>query len=220
MRHQPFRLAAAAASAAVALAVCGGAQAAAARTSSSRPDTAAAVPSGCVSIITAEPRALPRGAVSTVSAGSRAFGLPGTGSFAPAAGRPARLSEAWPGLAEARTARALAEPTGAGDTVTVIGTTIAGQPARQSDQVFLFNASDSAKFDNPAQSIQGFTAGVARFTVPAGQYWALGEFVKQLPKQQSLAVYLDVLPQFKVGGNTTMGGRAPVRAESLCRDTQ
>ena len=88
--------------------------------------------------------------------------------------------------------------------MTVTGTTIAGQPAGQSDQVFLFDASDSAKFDSPSQSIRGFTAGVARFTVPAGQYWALGEFVKPLPRQHSFAVYLDVLPQFTVGGNTTV----------------
>jgi hypothetical protein len=185
MRHQPLRLAAVAASAAVALAVCGGAQAAAARTGVGSPGMAAAAPPGCVNFVTAQSRALPGGAVSTVRAGSRALALPGLGSSAPAAGRPARLS-------------------GAGDTVTVIGTTITGQPAGQYGQVFLFNASDSAKFDNPAQSVQGFTNGVARFTVPAGQYWALGEFIEPLPKQQSFVVYLDVLPQFKVGGNTTI----------------
>jgi hypothetical protein len=101
--------------------------------------------------------------------------------------------------------------------VTVTGTTIAGQPAGPSDQVFLFNVSDSAKFDNPLQSVQGFTGGVARFTVPTGQYWAVGEFIKQLPRQHSFAVYLDVLPQFPVSGNTTIhlsakAATSPIRA--------
>jgi hypothetical protein len=204
MRHQPFWPAAAAASVAVALAVCGGAQAAAARTSAGSPDMAAAKPSGCVTIVTLGPQAPSSGVSVTVSSGSRAFTLPGTGSFGPAAGPAARLSEAWPGPPAAGTARTVAGPAGAKDTVTVIGTTIAGQPAGRSDYVFLFSASDSAKFGNPVQSIRGFTDGVARFTVPAGQYWALGEFVKQLPRQHSIAVYLDVLPQFGVGGNTTI----------------
>jgi hypothetical protein len=201
---------------------------AAARTSAGSPAMAAAKPSGCVTFLTSGPRAPSRGVFPTVSAASRAFTLAGPGSSGPAAGRPGRLSEAWAGPTAAGTARTVARPTaagtartvarptaagtartvagpaGAGDTVTVIGTTIAGQPAGRSDQVFLFNASDSAKFDNPVQSVQGFTDGVARFTVPAGQYWALGEFIEQLPRQHSLAVYLDVLPQFPVGGNTTI----------------
>jgi hypothetical protein len=204
MRHQPFRSAAATASVAVVLAVCGGAQAAAARTSAGSPGMAAPKPSACVAFVTFGPRAPSRGVSLTVRAGSRAFTLPGPGSSGPAAGRPARPSEAWPGPAAAAATRTVAGPGGATDTVTVTGTTISGQPAGRSDLVFLFNASDSAKFDNPAQSVQGFTDGVARFTVPAGQYWALGEFISKLPSQHSLAVYLDVLPQFGVGGNTTI----------------
>jgi hypothetical protein len=217
MRHQPFRLAAATASVAVALAVCGG-QAAAARPNAGGPGRTAATPSGCVAFLTyGPPRAPSRGVLPVVTTGTRAFTLPGTGSAGPAAGRPARLSEAWPGPPAAGTARAVAGPAGARDTVTVIGTTIAGKPAGQSDQVFLFNAGDSAKFDNPLQSVQGFTGGVARFTVPGGQYWALGEFSKQLPGQHSFAVYLDVLPQFPVGGNTTIhltakAATSPIRA--------
>ena len=40
--------------------------------------------------------------------------------------------------------------------------------------------------------------------MPPGRYWALGELIKRLPKKHSLAVYLDVLPQFSVSGNTTI----------------
>ncbi|HEY1918195.1 MAG TPA: hypothetical protein VGH27_21690 [Streptosporangiaceae bacterium] len=86
-------------------------------------------------------------------------------------------------------------------TVTVTGTTIAGQPAHgQSDGVFLTNADDPDTF---AQE-DGFTGGVATFHVPAGHYWAVGDFTRLLPKEQSWDEYLDVLPQFSVAGNATV----------------
>ena len=86
-------------------------------------------------------------------------------------------------------------------TVTITGTDIAGRPAGgEYDHVFLINA------DNPAlsTSVMGFTDGVAKFRVPAGNYWALGDFTKLLPKQDSWDEYLDVLPQFPVSHNTTV----------------
>jgi hypothetical protein len=88
-------------------------------------------------------------------------------------------------------------------TVTVTGTDISGRPAGGLDQVFLYNADNSAKFDNSATSVERFTNGAATFQVPAGHYWAVGDF-HRLPSKQQNAEYLDVLPQFTVGGNTTV----------------
>ncbi len=90
-------------------------------------------------------------------------------------------------------------------TVTVTGTTITGQPAgSHTGQVFLFNADDSARFDSPATSERLFSHGTAVFHVPAGHYWAVGDFIRPLPAQKSDDEYLDVLPQFTVRGNTTV----------------
>lgn len=89
-------------------------------------------------------------------------------------------------------------------TVTVIGTSITGQPAGgRFNQVFLFNADDSARFDNPGTSVRGFSHGVATFHVPAGHYWAVGDFTRTLPRK-TYDEYLDVLPQFTVNGDTTV----------------
>jgi hypothetical protein len=87
-------------------------------------------------------------------------------------------------------------------TVTVTGTTITGQPASgKTGVVGLFNADDSTRFG----TIAPFSHGTATFHVPPGHYWAVGDFIKPLPAQQSYsAEYLDVLPQFTVGDNTTV----------------
>ncbi|HEY3958768.1 MAG TPA: hypothetical protein VGM53_35855 [Streptosporangiaceae bacterium] len=90
-------------------------------------------------------------------------------------------------------------------TVTVTGTTITGQPAgARSGQVFLFNADDSARFDNPVRSVLPFSHGTATFHVPAGHYWAVGDFIRQRPAHKTYDEYLDVLPQFTVRGKTTV----------------
>jgi hypothetical protein len=93
---------------------------------------------------------------------------------------------------------------GATDTVTVAGTGTGGRPAGSQDVVFLFNADNSAKFDNPGTSIGTFAHGTATFHVPPGNYWAVGDFYNNLPKEKSYDEYLDVLPQFAVSGDTTV----------------
>jgi hypothetical protein len=208
VRHQLFKPAAAAAGVAVALAVCGGPVAAATRTggplvASGTAAHAASAP-GCVTILTLGPRSTAAGAYRTLGPGGwdggRAGSL-GQGGGPQLAGphlvwrRPAPS-----GAAPARSASA-----GAKYTVTVVGTTIAGRAAGGLyDTAFLFNADDSAKFDNIVTSIKTYRHGVAKFQVPAGHYWAVGDFTKLLPKQKSWDEYLDVLPQFTVSGNTTI----------------
>jgi hypothetical protein len=90
------------------------------------------------------------------------------------------------------------------DTVTVSGTDISGRPADSKDAVFLFNADNSTRFDNPGTSIAFFAHGTATFHVPPGNYWAVGDLYKNLPKEKTYNDYLDVLPQFAVDGNTTV----------------
>jgi hypothetical protein len=151
--------------------------------SSDRPATDTASGPGCVSFVTLGPRATVPGPFKTLSRAT------------PAATRPARVPST--------VTRTVAPATTY--TVTVTGTNIAGQPTDGPyDRVFLFNADDSAQFDNPITSVKGFTDGVATFRVPAGHYWAVGDFTKLLPKQQSWDEYLDVLPQFPVSENTTV----------------
>jgi hypothetical protein len=57
-------------------------------------------------------------------------------------------------------------------------------------------------FDNPVQSLGIFDHGVVKFSVPPGNYWAVGDFIRLIPKLQTGDEYLDVLPQFAVGNGT------------------
>ena len=115
-------------------------------------------------------------------------------------GRPVAPDSIVPRNPAARPAPRQAGPT---YTVTLIGTDISGRPAGGLDVAFLFNADNSAKFDSPVTSIERFTDGAASFQVPAGHYWAVGDFAK-LPSKRQNSEYLDVLPQFTVSENTTV----------------
>jgi hypothetical protein len=108
------------------------------------------------------------------------------------------------GSATAAQQRPASGKTGAKDTVTVSGTGIGGRPAGRHDAVFLFNADNSARFDNLRTSVALFAHGTATFHVPPGNYWAIGDLYKNLPKEKTYNDYLDVLPQFAVDGNTTV----------------
>jgi hypothetical protein len=113
--------------------------------------------------------------------------------------RPAGRAAVWAGAASAWS-RPVGMRRAVEYTVTVTGTSIAGRPAGSQDDVFLVNADDAAL----STSVMGFADGVAKFRVPAGTYWALGDFTKLLPEQDSWDEYLDVLPQFAVSQNTTV----------------
>lgn len=87
-------------------------------------------------------------------------------------------------------------------TLTVTATGTSGQPDT-GDDVLVFNADSIQRFGDPIESDNFFLGGVTRFSVPAGHYWAIGEFFvfsgHGLP-----SLRLDVLPQFTVSTNSTV----------------
>ena len=86
-------------------------------------------------------------------------------------------------------------------TLTVRGRNLAGQPDN-GDDVLVFNADNCARFGDPIETDNFFRHGVTRFSVPAGHYWAVGQFLRFAGG--SFRLRLAVLPQFTVAGNTTV----------------
>ena len=86
-------------------------------------------------------------------------------------------------------------------TLTVRATDLAGRPDN-GDTVFVFNADNCNRFGDPFESSNVFRNGVTRFSVPAGHYWAFGDFLSfdSFP----LVDRVPILPQFTVSGNTTV----------------
>jgi hypothetical protein len=88
-------------------------------------------------------------------------------------------------------------------TLTVKGTNLAGKPD-SGDSVLLLNVDNTRTLD-PIQSQQPFDHGVAKFSVPAGHYFALGQFGSvTVHGHPGPATRYVVLPQFTVTGNTTV----------------
>ena len=85
-------------------------------------------------------------------------------------------------------------------TLTVTGTNLAGGPDT-GDYVLVFNADNSRRFGDPIEMVNIFDKGVTKFSLPAGHYWALGEF-PLLKKPYTL--HLVVLPQFTVAQNAAV----------------
>ena len=87
-------------------------------------------------------------------------------------------------------------------TLTVTGSTPAGSPDT-GDIVVVFNLDNCAKVD-PISSVNTFYRGAAKFSVPAGHYWAAVMFFA------GRATRLVILPQFTVGHRTAVhvSGRA------------
>jgi hypothetical protein len=89
-------------------------------------------------------------------------------------------------------------------TVTITGTSLAGKPDT-GDAVFVFNAADIRTFgwlDFP-ETVGVFYHGTARFSVPAGTYWAFSLFFSDITRT-SVSVRTVVVPQFTVQGNTRL----------------
>jgi hypothetical protein len=109
----------------------------------------------------------------------------------------------WIGLAGAPARPGRVPPRYPTHTLTVAGTNVAGKPDT-GDTVLVLNADDSTRFADPIEAQQVFYHGTARFSVPAGHYWATGFFTNLYP-----GIHLAVLPQFSVFGTTTvqMDGR-------------
>jgi hypothetical protein len=79
--------------------------------------------------------------------------------------------------------------------LTVKGTTLSGKPDT-GDLVDVLNVNDLAAFGAFFDSENEFFHGTSKFSVPTGTYWAIGIFFT------NSGFRLDVLPQFKVRGDT------------------
>ena len=104
------------------------------------------------------------------------------------------ISLAGPGSPAARSAYPM-------HTLTVTGTNLAGKPDT-GDMAFLWNVDNGLRSD-VGEASATFYHGVAKFSVPAGHYWAVGIF-GGLGFPSTSATRLTVLPQFTVAGNTTV----------------
>src|SRR5207248_9144829 len=107
-------------------------------------------------------------------------------------------------LAGIAAVRAAASPRAAGPryalhTLTVTGNDLAGRPDT-GDSVLVFSADDSGAFGDYYENFSFLYHGSAKFSVPAGHYWALGDFIDASRKGKPVAERLDVLPQFIVTG--------------------
>jgi len=92
-------------------------------------------------------------------------------------------------------------------TVTVRGITAAGKPD-SGDLVFLYNATNNAIFGDPYEDLSVFDHGVAKFSVPAGQYWALAWITTVDRKGNPTGLRVVFEPRITVKGNTTVAMRA------------
>jgi hypothetical protein len=84
-------------------------------------------------------------------------------------------------------------------TLTVTGTNKSGKPDN-GDVVLVINADNPNKFGDPIETENFFFHGAAKFSVPAGHYWAITDFVTVL--KNSLTQRVVVRPQFTVENNT------------------
>jgi hypothetical protein len=82
-------------------------------------------------------------------------------------------------------------------TLVVSGTDLSGRPDT-SGYVLVGNVADS---DEPGTGLAGFRHGIAKFQVTSGTYWATAVFL-QITSGKLTAIRMDVLPQFRVSGNT------------------
>jgi hypothetical protein len=88
-------------------------------------------------------------------------------------------------------------------TLTVKGTNLAGKPDT-GDSVLVLNVDNTRTLD-PIQSRQPFDHGVAKFSLPDGHYFALGQFGSvTVHGHPGPATRYVVLPQFTVTGDTTV----------------
>jgi hypothetical protein len=87
-------------------------------------------------------------------------------------------------------------------TLTVTGTSLAGKPDT-GDYVFVWNVDNGLRSDFDLQAFGTFYHGVAKFSLAAGHYWAVGVFGHPEVFTTTPA-RLVVLPQFTVASDTTV----------------
>ncbi|MGO8957420.1 MAG: hypothetical protein ACLQFR_08650 [Streptosporangiaceae bacterium] len=88
------------------------------------------------------------------------------------------------------------------DPLTLRATNMQGRPD-SGDMVMVLNTDNPARFEDFLETTNIFYRGSAKFSVPPGHYWAIGQFFT-FGKSGSLAWRLVVLPQFTVQGSTTV----------------
>jgi hypothetical protein len=89
-------------------------------------------------------------------------------------------------------------------TLTVLGRNLQGQKDN-GDIIFVFNAANANIFGGPDFEGEGFFyKGSAKFSVPVGSYWAIGDFLSFGKKGNNPQERLVVLPQFTVKNATTV----------------
>jgi hypothetical protein len=92
-------------------------------------------------------------------------------------------------------------------TLTVHGTNLAGKPDT-GDVVAIINADNANRFGAGISfftaSLNSFYHGVAKYSLPAGHYWALGTFLDAKKPTIGTAERLSILSQFTVSGNTSV----------------
>jgi hypothetical protein len=104
-------------------------------------------------------------------------------------------------LAGARAATRPVRPLYPMHTLTVTGRNLSGHNDT-GDFIMVFNAANPEIFGVFFEGFSFFYRGVAKFSVPAGKYWAIGDFLKF--SRTGASERLAVLPQFTVKGNTTV----------------
>jgi hypothetical protein len=88
-------------------------------------------------------------------------------------------------------------------TLTVTGTNLAGKPDT-GDVVFVFDADNAQRYDDPVESQSFFDHGTAKFSVPAGNFWALGIFQGPIHGKAAPAAYSVIAPQITASRNVTV----------------
>ncbi len=101
-------------------------------------------------------------------------------------------------IALAGTAPTRARPRFAMHPLTVTATNLQGKPAT-GGSVTVVNAGDWQNFGDPNEVNSTFYHGTAKYSVPAGTYWAIADFTNSSFTSQRLVV----LPQFTVTGKAT-----------------
>lgn len=73
------------------------------------------------------------------------------------------------------------------------------------DEIFVFNADNPLLFEEIDEFASTFCHGTARFSMPAGHYWAVADFLtgRTSGNRPAYTQRLVVLPQFTVSGRTT-----------------
>jgi hypothetical protein len=92
-------------------------------------------------------------------------------------------------------------------TVTVRGLTMAGKPDT-GDLVFLYNATNNAIYGDPYEDPSAFYHGTAKFSVPAGKYWALAWITTVDKKGFATSVRTILEPKIIIKGNAAITMRA------------